>query len=383
VSPEQAQLNNLDVDTRSDVYSLGVLLYEMLTGTTPLERQRLQDVDSDEMRRLIREEEPPRPSDRLSSTETLPSLAACRKAEPAGLTKQLRGELDWIVMKALEKDHDRRYDTANAFALDVRRFLAGEPVLAVPPSAGYRLRKFARKHRAALSVAVTFVLLLVAGVTVSVWQAVRATNAGIRERTKAEEARAAQEEADQNADRARANERLAYDRAYNSDLRLAPQAWERNQFDFFRELLDRQRPERTDGNERRGFEWHYWDRQLGLRDLTFARPGMAVLCVAFSPDGSVVASGVGLPEPEVDTRDLGRQDREADPLTVRRRAADHRPHLQPGRQAAGRDELRDRRPRLGRPDGQGALHAGGPHRPPRPCRGLQPRRQTHHDRRRR
>jgi eukaryotic-like serine/threonine-protein kinase len=177
MSPEQAQLNNLDVDTRSDVYSLGVLLYELLTGTTPLEKQRFKEAAWDEIKRLIREEEPPRPSTRLSSSTMLPSLAAGRQMEPARLTKLVRGELDWIVMKSLEKDRSRRYDTANGFAMDIQRYLAGEPVLAAPPSARYRLRKFARKHRAGLTTAAALALLLVAGAAVSTWQAVRATRA--------------------------------------------------------------------------------------------------------------------------------------------------------------------------------------------------------------
>ena len=177
MSPEQAQLNNIDVDTRSDIYSLGVLLYELLTGTTPLEKQRFKEAAWDEVKRIIREEEPPRPSMRLSSSMTLPSLAAGRQMEPARLTTLIRGELDWIVMKALEKDRTRRYDTATGFAADVQRYLDGEPVLAAPPSARYRLWKFATKHRAALTTAAAIALLLVAGVAVSSWQAVRATRA--------------------------------------------------------------------------------------------------------------------------------------------------------------------------------------------------------------
>jgi tetratricopeptide (TPR) repeat protein len=163
MSPEQAQLNNLDVDTRSDVYSLGVLLYELLTGTTPLEKKRLKEAAWDEVRRLIREEEPPRPSTRLSSSDALPSLAAGRRMDPVRLTKLVRGELDWIVMKSLEKDRARRYETANGFAMDVQRYLAGEPVLAVPPSRSYRLRKFARKHRTALTTTAAIALLLSVG----------------------------------------------------------------------------------------------------------------------------------------------------------------------------------------------------------------------------
>jgi eukaryotic-like serine/threonine-protein kinase len=163
MSPEQAELNNQDIDTRSDLYSLGVLLYELLTGTTPLQRERFQRVAFTEILRMIREEEPPRPSTRLSSTDTLPALAACRQTEPAKLTKLVRGELDWIVMKALEKDRSRRYDTANDFALDVQRYLADEPVQACPPSTAYRLRKLVRRNKGPLVAAAVVFLALVGG----------------------------------------------------------------------------------------------------------------------------------------------------------------------------------------------------------------------------
>jgi eukaryotic-like serine/threonine-protein kinase len=167
MSPEQAELGPLDVDTRADMYALGVLLYELLTGTTPFERERLSQAGYDEIRRIIREEEPPRPSARLSTLqEKLTAVAAQRRTEPRHLLRMVKGELDWIVMKALEKDRNRRYETAGAFAADVQRYLADEPVLACPPSAGYRLRKFARRNKAALAVTglvLAFLILMSSG----------------------------------------------------------------------------------------------------------------------------------------------------------------------------------------------------------------------------
>jgi serine/threonine protein kinase/Tfp pilus assembly protein PilF len=178
MSPEQAEMSSQDIDTRSDIYALGVLLYELLTGTTPFDRRRLAKASFDEVRRIIREEEPPKPSTRLSeSGDTLPSIAASRHTEPAQLSKLVRGDLDWIVMKSLEKDRKRRYETANGLARDVERYLADEPVEASPPTAAYRLRKFARKHKTALATTAAFLLLLVTGTVVSVWQAIRATEA--------------------------------------------------------------------------------------------------------------------------------------------------------------------------------------------------------------
>ncbi|HVI85137.1 MAG TPA: protein kinase, partial [bacterium] len=178
MSPEQAELNQLDIDTRSDVYSLGVVLYELLTGSTPLERKRLRQAAYDEVLRMIKEEEPPKPSTRLTqSKESLASLAAQRRTEPAKLTKAVRGELDWIVMKTLEKDRNRRYETAKDFAADVQRYLNDEPVQACPPSAWYRFRKFARRNRRALVTASVFVVAALVGVgalavsTVLVWKA--------------------------------------------------------------------------------------------------------------------------------------------------------------------------------------------------------------------
>ncbi len=204
MSPEQAEMSALGVDTRSDIYSLGVLLYELLTGNTPLDRKRMKEAAFGEILRIIKEEEPPRPSTRLSdSGAALASISEQRHMEPAKLTKLVRGELDWIVMKALEKDRNRRYETANGFARDVERYLADEPVQACPPSAAYRFRKFARRNKGALTMAAVITVALVVGSAISTWQAIRATRAEALAGTRLEAEEAARREAVANLEKAR------------------------------------------------------------------------------------------------------------------------------------------------------------------------------------
>jgi serine/threonine protein kinase len=193
MSPEQAE-GSLDIDTRTDVYSLGVLLYELLTGTTPFSSGELRSAAYGEIQRIIREVDPPKPSTRLSkNTESLAAVAARRSVQPARLNAVIRGELDWIVMKAMEKDRQRRYESASGLGDDVRRYLDGDAVLAAPPSAGYRARKFVRRNKGRVVAGALVASALILGMVGTTWQAMRAAERAVAAERSGAEATAARD----------------------------------------------------------------------------------------------------------------------------------------------------------------------------------------------
>jgi WD40 repeat protein len=272
MSPEQAEVNQLDVDTRSDVYSLGVLLYELLAGSTPLENKRIKQAALLDVLRFIRDEEPPKPSTRVSTAEQLPSIAASRGMDPKRLSGLIHGELDWIVMKALEKDRTRRYETANGLATDVQRYLNDEAVQACPPTAGYRFRKFARRNTRALVSAAVLGLAALVGI------AALATSTFLVSRANKDLlASVAREQ------RAADGQRLE---AYFQRITVAHRELSTdNPAAALRAL--KECPE-----DLRGWEWRYLARLCKVDPLAI-QDDTEVSGVAFSPDGERLASAGG------------------------------------------------------------------------------------------
>ena len=298
MSPEQAEMSRLDIDTRSDIYALGVLLYELLTGKTPFDAAALVEGGLEQLRRTIREKEPPRPSTRLSTMleAELTTVAKARRAEPLRLINLLRGDLDWIVMKCLEKDRTRRYETANGLALDIQRYLHNEPVLARPPSRVYRLQKLIRRNKAAFVTGAAVAAALVIGLGVSTRLYVREREAYRRavvaERNQSrlrKDAEAAHANANEQRRSSEENARRSRLNSYAADVYSAFLALEAGNLGRAVDLLEHQAP-RAGEEDLRGFEWRWlWQRAQGDELLSLPHQAL-VSCASFSSNAQHLAT---------------------------------------------------------------------------------------------
>jgi WD40 repeat protein/serine/threonine protein kinase len=283
MSPEQAQMGDVDIDTRTDIYSLGVVLYELLTSQTPFDTKEFLKKGLDQYHQVIREREPERPSTRVATM--LPSdakvIAECHQLESGRLVRMLRADLDWIVMKCLEKDRRRRYETASGLAMDIQRYLNGEAVLARSPSMAYRTWKFTCRYKAIVAA----VLILAIGVVVSSWQAVRATRAELEQNRLRSVAQAAQEEEAAQRQQAEKEGLATLRQAYNSDMNLTQQALLTHNYGRVAELLDRHRP-RPNRPDFRQWEWRYfWNQSRSEATFAFAPHAHAVMNASICAQG--------------------------------------------------------------------------------------------------
>jgi WD40 repeat protein/serine/threonine protein kinase len=269
MSPEQAEMSGLDVDTRTDIYSLGVMLYELLVGALPFDARQLRRAGYDEIRRIIRDQDPPTPTGRLLSLgDAAATVAHRRKTDTSSLRREVRGDLEWITMKAMEKDRTRRYPSASELEADIRRHLNEEPVIASPPSVVYRLRKLIKRRRGMVAAAAAVLLSLSMGLVVSTILYFRSETA----RRLAEQ-----------------QEQISRRLLYAAQMTLAQQAWDAENIQRVRQLLDGLRP--APGREDlRGFEWYYLWR-LSHREIASVPQEKPIVSLAFSPDGRYLATG--------------------------------------------------------------------------------------------